>query len=565
MSTTLSAHEKPISKIFSNDYVFSIPGYQRPYAWTEDQARDLLDDLTGFMKAFPGDVEDMPPYFLGSIVLIKKENIPNADVVDGQQRLTTLTLLLSAIRANVDPKNAADINQLIYEQGSAILGTHNRFRLSLRERDKSFFREYVQLENGFQKLLALGDVLTDSQNKLQANAKFFQVRLGAMAEMDRLKLAQFIVTRCFLVAVSTPDIDSAYRIFSVLNSRGMDLSATDILKAEFIGAIPERDREHYTKRWETAEEDLGRDAFGDLFGHIRMVFLKAKPKGTLLKEFKEHVSKEQLPSKLIDDVILPMAEVYEELLDSAYTQVGETAAVNECLKWLNRLEFNDWMPPALAFAVRHRGNPNSMRTFFADLERLAYMMLLTRAGVNERIERFSRLTSEVEDGVDLGAVGSALQLTSVEQLDALEVLEGPVYETLSPRSRASILLRLDALLADVGAKYDYNTVTVEHVLPQNPRPDSKWMTWFSSNEHAVRVHKLGNLALLTRKKNSAASNYEFERKKEKYFTVEGVTPFVLTTQVIGCSEWTPNVVDERQKTFVSKLSNHWRLGNSGEL
>ena len=129
MSSALTAHEQAISRIFSNDYVFRIPDYQRPYAWTTEQARDLFDDLTSFMAAAPGDVEDMPPYFLGSIVLIKSDTSPNADVVDGQQRLTTLTLLLSAIRASVQTDGASDITQLLYEKGSQILGTRDRFRL----------------------------------------------------------------------------------------------------------------------------------------------------------------------------------------------------------------------------------------------------------------------------------------------------------------------------------------------------------------------------------------------------------------------------------------------------
>ena len=79
-------------------YVFSIPGYQRPYSWTTEQAQELLDDLTGFMRDRSDPVAEMPPYFLGSIVLIKRTDSPMAEVIDGQQRLTTLTLLLSAIR-----------------------------------------------------------------------------------------------------------------------------------------------------------------------------------------------------------------------------------------------------------------------------------------------------------------------------------------------------------------------------------------------------------------------------------------------------------------------------------
>ena len=132
---------------------------------------------------------------------------------------------------------------------------------------------------------------------------------GDRATEDR----SFVVRRCYLVVVATPDLNSAYRIFSVLNTRGLDLTATDILKAQIIGSAPEIQREVYTKKWEDTEEDLGRDAFGELFSHIRMIYRKAKPQGTLLDEFKEHVIKDMKPIHFIDEVLTPMANVYEEL------------------------------------------------------------------------------------------------------------------------------------------------------------------------------------------------------------------------------------------------------------
>jgi hypothetical protein len=141
-------------------------------------------------------------------------------------------------------------------------------------------------------------------------------------------------------------------------------------------------------------------------------------------------------------------------------------------------------------------------------------------------------------------------------------LDGMFYETFAARARTTILLRLDTLLSGGGAKYDYQTITAEHVLPQSPPAGSKWLTWFpNANDQFQWVHKLGNLALLTRKKNSAASNYEFDKKKQSYFAQGGVSPFVLTTQVLDKNEWTPAIVAERQKQLLALLENHWRLKN----
>lgn len=560
MSMTIAAHEQPISRVFSNDYVFQIPPFQRPYAWTTEQAGELLSDLIDFMTTRPGEVEEMPPYFLGSIVLIKSEGIPSAEVVDGQQRLTTLTLLLSAIRANVGPANATDITQLVYEKGSQILGTQDRFRLSLRDRDREFFQKYAQREDGLAKLLTLGEVGTDSQRNIRDNARLFDEKLKALPEAERLRLAQFIVTRCYLVVVATPDLNSAYRIFSVLNTRGLDLTATDILKASIVGAVPAAQRDVYTKKWEDTEEDLGRSGFGELFGHIRMVYRKAKPHGTLLEEFKESVTKDMEPKHFIDDVLIPMAAVYADITDQNYVSSERAEQVNEHLRWLGRLEFSDWIPPALAFSVRHNNSAGRMERFFKDLERLAYSMLLTKAGVNERIERFSRLTKSIESGEDLFKDDCGLQLSPNEQYATYSMLAGPIYELLSARACSVVLLRLDALVSAGGATYDYDTISVEHVLPQTPKAESEWLSWFPEPEtRAVVVHSLGNLALLTRKKNSTASNYEFTRKKNAYFTRGGVSPFALTTQILQQTEWTESVVAQRQSQLLLILETHWRL------
>lgn len=560
MTSTLSAKEQSLSRIFSDDYVFTIPSYQRPYSWGAEQARELLEDLLDYMKAAGGKLDEMSPYFLGSIVLIKREAVSDTTVVDGQQRLTTLTLLLSAIRANVsDDDVRAGITKCIYEQGSVVFGTEARYRLSLRERDRDFFRQYVQHADGIEKLVGLNDKLSDAQERLRENAQLYMLALAKLDQETLIRLVQFIVTRCYLVTVATPDLDSAYRIFGVLNSRGLDLSATDILKAEIIGSIAIAKRDAYTVKWEDLEEDLGRDAFGDLFSHIRMVYRKAKPKGTLLKEFRDHVGPSD-PVAFIDQVLEPMAQAFREITDADYSSQKHAESINQTLRWLNRIEFKDWLPPALAFFSRHRNDPTAMLGFFLDLERLAYSMLIRRSGVNERIDRFASLTKAVETGTDLFALDSPLQLSRVEQYAMYQALSGPLYEVFSSRALAVILLRLDGLVSGGGATYEYDTITVEHVMPQQPRPDSCWMEWVPDAKDRLQwVHRLGNLALLTRKKNSAANNYDFDKKKAAYFTKGGVSPFVLTTQVLQHGKWTLAVLEERESQLLAVLEAHWRL------
>lgn len=413
---TIEASEKPVVDIFCDKYVFRIPSYQRPYAWTTEQVGELLDDI----RTACGDTdkpEDQSPYFLGSIVLIKDPQKPDADVVDGQQRLTTLTILMSVLRDLADPHMAGFIHRHVCQDGNPITGAPDVFRLTPRERDADFFRTTIQTQG---QTLDLPQVegLKDAKARMVENAAFLRQKLSALSAEERRRLTVFIANRCYLVVVAASDQESAFRIFSVMNSRGLDLSAADILKADIIGKLPTDQQEKYTGIWETAEEELGRERFAD---------------------------------------------------------------------------------------------------------------------------------------------GSPLQLTNDEKIQVRQTLNGDIYTVT--RIRLPLLLRLDELLSQGSATYAHAVNSVEHVLPQNPKPDSIWSQHFPTEADRLKwVHKLANLVLLTRRKNAQASNYDFAEKKQKYFsTTAGVSNYALTSQVLSEPVWTEEVLVRRQADLIAAIEKLWRL------
>lgn len=108
-------------------------------------------------------------------------------------------------------------------------------------------------------------------------------------------------------------------------------------------------------------------------------------------------------------------------------------------------------------------------------------------------------------------------------------------------------MKIDENLSSGSAEYDHDVISIEHVLPQNPDVNSSWVRLFNEEERKELTNSIGNLLLLTRKKNSSARNYDFELKKSKYFFVNGVSPFPLTTTVMNFTEWTPDVIRMRTK------------------
>lgn len=557
---TIVGHEYPVCKIFSPEFDFVIPPYQRPYAWTTEEAGELFDDLNSFMN----EQQKEEPYFLGSIVLVKREGEPRAEVIDGQQRLVTLTLLLAMLVKKLSrlEEQARSLFKYINEPGDLAEDRPSRPRLALRERDREFFYRNVQETGGLERLLRLREEdLADPERNLQANAQLFEKRLAEMDDRRAFEFGKSIVNRCYLVAVSTPSMQSAYRIFSVLNDRGLDLLTCDILKSDIIGQLPSDLRDKYTDKWEEVEEDLGRDAFDGLFTHIRMIYQKDKLRTTVLDEFREHVLKQEIDSThLIDEVLLPYAKAYEVVSTGAYESKEDPSSVNETLGWLRRIDNVDWIPPAMLFMYKYQDDVAQLKRFYRALERLAASMFIRRADINDRISRYGKLIQAIEDGVDLWAEDSPLMLSEDERRKTLESLGGEIY-TGHKRVRTYVMLRLDSFLSDKAAVYDRSVLTVEHVLPQTVRSGSYWeRTWPDESTRKKWVHCMGNLVLLSRRKNSEAQNYDFDVKKEKYFkSLTGVSSFAITTQVLLKNCWTPDVVEKRQAELLGKFKEGWEL------
>ena len=133
--------------------------------------------------------------------------------------------------------------------------------------------------------------------------------------------------------------------------------------------------------------------------------------------------------------------------------------------------------------------------------------------------------------------------------------------TMVANKRNYLILRLDSFVSDGAAKYDSKILTIEHVLPQTIKPGSEWdKLWPDELERAQWLHKIGNLLPLTKRHNSEAQNYDFSVKKDKYFKGKsGTTTYALTTQVLSFQEWTPEIVEQRQKELISKYTECWNL------
>jgi len=404
--------------------------------------------------------------------------------------------------------------------------------------------------------------LSDPQKHLAENAQAILEDLTKLDPARRDTLAAFLLQHTYLVIVSTASLESAFRIFSVLNDRGLDLTVADILKSEIVGRIPTVSQEAYVKKWEDAEVELGTQRFADLFSHIRMIHDRKKLRTTVLEGFRAAVPLTN-PGTFIDDELLPLADAMRAIFQADYecTDLIIEKQVNQALRWLLRIGDHDWVPVALRVITYYVDTPAVVAAKLVELEKLAAILWLNRFDINNRIDRYGQILEEIaKDKAKKAALPSLLASTD-EKKAAADAIAGDVYNLSPPTKRTFVLLRLDAVLSSGEARYDFDTITVEHVLPQNPDAKSLWIQWWS--DPVVReksVHHLGNLALLNRRQNTAALNWEFAVKKEKYYQKKtGCSPFQITSRVLKETEWTPIVFARHQAETVTKLKEIWGL------
>lgn len=563
MANRIIGKEYPLSEIFSKEFEYYIPGYQRPYAWSKKETEELFDDL---FEAFSVDKDDT--YFLGSIVLVKEENKPKAEVIDGQQRLTTLTMLIAVISTYLSEDLKDTWNQYLMEKGNEFVGLTANPRIHLRDKDQRFFYKYIQkvdldgLEN-----LNESTLDNESQVHIRTNCKILRDRIEeefSGNSNDIFEFGKFLIGRCYLIAVSTPTPQSAFRVFSIMNDRGMNLLPTDIIKSRVIGMIADEKQKEYTDKWEEMEIQTTRQGFNDVIIHTRMIFAKSKAKANILDEFNEHVLSRFSPEELIDSVVGPFSEAYSVIVNKNYSASRNAEIINSYLFWLNKVDNSDWMPAAIKFFAEEKNDSDYVLWFLTKFERLVACLYITSSDRRQRIDRFAELLDEMEKRPDhsLQSPLTSIELTSDEKKEFIKALDGEIYK-MTPLRRNYVILRLNAFLSDGANRFDSepNILTIEHVLPQTIKAGSEWeRLWPDSDTRDMWLNRISNLVPLTRKKNSAAQNYDFDRKKNTYFsTVNGVTTYPLTTQVIREEKWTPEVLERRQEELIKKFSDSWDL------
>lgn len=554
---------------------FRIPEYQRPYVWDKDQVLELLDDV---MQARNSNPESQ--YFLGSMVLQKKDkqdgttNYIEYDLLDGQQRLTTLFLITAVVRDLTPSTNTSRLKtcyETIYQMANPDDNIPERLRVvfDIREQVKDFINEFVKTEGATNK---------EEDLKLKVNDNEEDISIRNMSKAI-LNIREFFKTNSIddffpylrsnvlMIYVCAEDLEDAFRLFTIMNSRGVKLRNSDILKAENLGKVKDNTKRlELAKKWEETESYFAED-FDAFLSHLRTILVKQKAAVSLLKEFEDNIynpksfdrntktytslppllQKGEDTFKFVDRY----KKHYEQLFDNDnYALTGSFESFNFLHLMQKGFEADFWIAPLLRYYDKYKNS--KLIDFVKALDNKFANDWLLGYSPTQRIENVNAIIQKIDDAKNEDEVLND-SILSLDKSELLTTLQGNIY---GRRAARYILLKLDLLYHGHTSKMEMpDTISIEHILPQNPNDGSQWKQDFTDIQREEWTNRIGNLVLISRRKNSSQGNKEYADKKNKYFK-SNIELFSNSVRIYNqFATWTFADIQKNQNEVITKIKN----------
>ena len=552
-------------QLMGNGMSYRVPLFQRDYSWGGDEWDDLWQDLVAL---FGEDPE--PAHYMGYLVLQSADN-RTFDVIDGQQRMTTLSLLMLAAVAHLTdlavPADPADPQRRRAEQlRSNYIGYLDpvslvpRSKLTLNRHNDRFYQNYlVPLESLPQR------GLNASEHLLRRAFLWFRERIKDRSGDDGESVARFVdvaVDKLFFTIITVTDELNAFKVFETLNARGVRLSATDLLK-NYLFSVVSRDNAHESDinnledRWEGVVGLLGSESFPEflrVFWNSRNRLVR---KVDLFKTMRSAISDRASVFQLIRDMDRH-ARVYSALRSPE--DDSWTAEERESLAQLQM--FNVRQPLALLLAAFEQFEERDRAGFGRFLQAIAvvsfrYNVICGRQS-NEQEVVYNQIARELSAGEIVSAKAAIARLRPVYPEDAefRAAFADKALRTTSARNNKVvrfILFRLEAQLSGQHFEFESAKHGIEHVLPENPRDD--WHQ-FDDQQREASTYCLGNMTLLTTADNRDLGNSGYAEKRLVYQQSD----FAITRKLAeDFDTWTVEKIRSHQAWMARQATGIWRV------
>lgn len=578
MSSSLSiqATEDTIKTVLSRgEYRFRVPEYQRQYAWQESQWDDMWSDLMGVM-------DDDSSHFLGSIVVVKEDRrfdeLDILEIVDGQQRLVTVSLLLCLIRERFGQANQNDRDleidpsaraeridaQYLYKEDEQ-MERHPNLTLSTFDND-----EYKEILSG--------RIPDNEHSQLVEAAKFFAEKISKLSLEEVEQARTRLVNSMTLVTIECNSEESAFKLFESLNDRGLDLTAVDLMKNHLFSVATQADNdelnyEQVKKDWEDIIRIIKPELTkpGRFFRHYMMAaeepeISEAISSYMLYDRFCEVIDDDIHDSEMtVQEYIADMkskASLYVDIVNADTDEFTSRAnqTINRYLEHLNTLGSTQERTLLLRL-FSELTNANDLIRGLDTIESFVFRWRVTNQTTGTGVDEIhASLCSTAFDYPDV--IKELQQKLRAEAPSDSEVRVAITTNDFPRNTRTRYILskiEMNSYNTDRSMVVDPATVEIEHIAPRkafDAEKYSAWMEYLDCGKETFEEYcnQIGNLTLLNERMNARAQNNPFAQKKREY---EG-SEFGMTKEIAEeYDDWSTEEIEKRTKLLANKAPNIW--------
>jgi len=564
-----------IGELFGNkDALYQIPRYQRPYSWGEEQLSKLWDDLQEAQQIEPN-------YFLGSIITAKPEETSNyLDIVDGQQRLTTLLILLCVCRDLYPDINEERLEQDPFAIDSSMIKTSiklndrfERLRLKTHSNHESDFQELIikegksnQNRRPYKKELRIEQ---EPKFKFRNTSAFFTEKLSELGREKAGLFINYLFNNVKIIRIDCQSVSFAIKLFQVLNDRGLDLSNSDLIKSFLIGKIHKKyDADNEIKKqfedqfmddWKSCEQIAidTEESMNNLFVMFEYFLLAKNPERSLYDELKnvfDNKDSNETIKQFKDFIALYKKEIYESKCPFIYSlyylrwSVYWKTIVTTAL-YVDYPEYND---------------------FLSVFRRYYYLNWIAGNTLSKIKQTSFNLIGYLKEHKPLLEIKNELdkQLSDEVINRAIQSLNGDIY--FEPWCKPLLfILEYNQLDAPLFYNMGDRSIQTEHILPRAYENQEGWEFAKDIPNIEEWIHSGANLTLLSGSKNLEARNYKFDIKIKAYDGTgfedvddKKISSFRITQQIVNDfnankynKEWNVDALNERWAWFCKQVES----------
>jgi uncharacterized protein with ParB-like and HNH nuclease domain len=556
----ITATEDTVNGLLSRNYRYIVPEYQRQYSWDEEQWIDFWKDLQSINQG--------ETHFLGSVVFIEKQTefdqLNQYEIVDGQQRLTTISIILCAIREYYQKEGNVEAAESINDD-------------YLWEKDDNFNKnqklELNKLDQAQYRRLLLGNPPREKESNIRRSIEFFANKISSLSSEDVDDIRKKLLNSVTLVTIDCPSQQSAFRLFETLNDRGLELSEVDLMKNYLYKKVVSDasiNEEAIKQDWEDIIDSIRYDMKKPFRFFIHYLLFAPTPdistnisQNTLYETFQELIDKDIPECEVtLEEYLSGMAKdaiLYLNIMNAEVSKF-DTASnnrINNLLSGLDRLGYTQERTYLMGL-LYHLDSASEVirgiKLIESHIIRQRFTKNVTGSDLNELYSEICRDAFTRDDPIKY------IQNQLRSQAPSDDELEAAITGNDFPRNQRTLFLleRVESSQFRRSSRSQVPSGEIEHIIPRKAYSAKKYNKWqdyldCGKSQFDENKDKLGNLTILEQRLNLEASDRPFEQKKSKYQASE----YLMANEVVEHDEWSIDIVQERTKHLAEMVSKTW--------